>query len=76
MSGFIILYEIKSLSPFKIKKKLDIVLSYWTPYDDKGKDIFWDKEGNLYVSINKETCFYINNTKYNPSRKYAKIRIK
>lgn len=76
MSGFIILYEIKSLSPFKVEKKLDIVLSYWTPYDDKGKDIFWDKEGNLYVSINKETCFYINNTKYNPLRKYAKIRIK
>ena len=76
MSGFIILYEIKSLSPFKVEKKVHILLSHWTPYDDKGKDIFWDKEENLYVSINKETCFYINYTKYNPSRKYIKIGIR
>ena len=58
ISGFMYLYEIESLSPFKIKEKLNIGFTYWTPYDDpKENDIFWDKDGNLYASINKDQCF-------------------
>lgn len=78
ISGFMYLYEIESLSPFKIKEKLNIGFTYWTPYDDpKENDIFWDKDGNLYASINKDQCFYIDNmTRYNHLRQYIKIEIK
>ena len=73
--GYISLYEMVGKTTFKLKTKVEAIISYWLPYDWGKEPIFFSKKGYLYASMNPSGCYY-DSEGANSQRKYVKIRIK
>ncbi|WP_455151903.1 hypothetical protein [Capnocytophaga sp.] len=70
------LYKIESITPFVSKPIITAELSNWKIYNIDENDVFFSKNGYLYVSINPINSFLDSKGELNKQRMYIKIKIK
>ena len=70
------LYKVESITPFVSKPIITAELSNWKIYNIDENDVFFSKNGYLYVSINPMNSFLDSKGELNKQRMYIKIGIK
>ena len=70
------LYKVESITPFVSKPIITAELSNWKIYNIDENDVFFSKNGYLYVSINPMNSFLDSKGELNKQRMYIKIKIK
>ncbi len=70
------LYKVESTNPFVSKLIITAELSNWKIYNIDENDVFFSKNGYLYVSINPINSFLDSKGELNKQRMYIKIKIK
>ena len=70
------LYKVESITPFVSKLIITAELSNWKIYNIEENDVFFSKNGCLYVSINPMNSFLDSKGELNKQRMYIKIGIR
>ena len=70
------LYKVESITPFVSKPIITAELSNWKIYNIDENDVFFSKNGYLYVSINPMNSFLDSKGELNKQRMYIKIGIR